>query len=240
MKNIDLALFYSAIIDANVEIINENNISTLFFNNHKTYGDLQKELSKHLLNIRLYLHHNINISDKNEQLLHRTALAYLKNIDKRFPTIDGYLVNRNLRIIDNLRGEMSFNDLEENQKKIISEFVDIEKENFIMYIDILKKDTDKEALNIYKYPFKFNSSNSNIIRVLMGLYYQEFFIPYDVNSKVKLIDYISTSLTQLNIDIPPNLVQTIANIHNEPEAGKTFENLKESIKMKSKIIRNKK
>lgn len=226
MENNDLKAFIKELQRANVTIAHSEDETILSYNGMTDPSQLNDKLIEMNFNMEHFITKYMDSPGLLDFLDHYAA-SYKKHINELFPSINNHITTRSLYIEDNIKGHVQFKDLDTSLQEKISRFASIQKDYFILFIDILRT-SDKEQIES-NYPYIYNSTSTNLVTALMAIYASNHFISPGDESLNKLSTYINITCDQLNIPRVNNLNSVISNIKKKASPTQPILELSENL-----------
>ncbi len=226
MENKDLKAFIKELQRANVVIAQYEDETILSYNGMTDPSQLNDKLIEMNFNMEHFITKYMN-SPGLLNFLDHYASSYKKHLDELFPTINDLTTTRSLYIEDTQKGHIQFKDIDHSLQKRISEFASIQKDYFLLFVDILR--TSEEETPKSNYPYIYNSTSTNLVTALMSIYASNLFLCPDDDSLNKLSTFINITCDQLNIPRVNNLNSVISNIKKKASPTQPLQELSENL-----------
>jgi len=226
MNKLDLKQFINELQQADVTISHVQSKTILSYNGLNDPSQLNKQLLQQNCNAEDIATKYLEYPDLIN-LLDHYADTYQKRTDNFFPIINNYVTTRSLYINDNLHGHIQFKNLDEDLQEKISLFAQIQKEYFLLFLDILRSDKNEKTKT--NYPYIFNSTSTNLVTTLMSIFASNHFITPGDESLNKLTTFINLTCDQLNISRINNLNSVISNIKKKASPDQTLQELADNL-----------
>jgi len=231
MSNDLLIKFISELQPANAEIIhNYNNYdqTTISYNKFTDISSMTSKLSESFLNLETTLLTELIKNEHAKEFIAQMAKNYLKDVNNIFPSEDGFIINRNINITDNIKGKLEFFELSDKHKAEISKRCCIQKEYLVNLLNSVIPEHTRSISEIF--PFRLNGQNTDLTALLLSMSYANFFVPDYDNSTDCTKMFIHSFCDALGIKRIDNLNQLIKNVKSRVKIDSTHVALAEALK----------